>query len=64
MERKKSQVYLLRKGRRSAIERRQFSYSYCIPERRSCRDRRRIAEREISCDMTGGIKYREVLAVW
>jgi hypothetical protein len=62
MERKKSQVYLLRKKRRSGIKRRQFSYSYYIPERRSFRERRRITEREISCDITGGIEYRETLA--
>ena len=64
MGRKESQVYVLCKKRRSGIERRQFSYSYCIPERRSVRDRRRVAGREeISCDITGGIKYREVSAV-
>ncbi len=59
MERK----YVLHKKRRSGIERRQFSYSYCIPERRSFSDRRRIAEREINCNMLGGIEYREALAV-
>ena len=63
MGRKESQVYVLSKKRRSGIKRRQFSYSYYIPERRLFRDRRRISEREISCEMTGGIEYREALAV-
>jgi len=63
MGRKESQVYILCKKRRSGIESQQFLYSYYIPERRSFRDRRRMAEREISCDMTGGIEYREALAV-
>lgn len=63
MGRKKSQVYVLCKKRRLAIERRQFSYSYYIPERRSFRDRRGIAEREISCDIIDRTKYREALAV-
>lgn len=63
MGRKESQVYLLCKKRRSGIERQQFLYSYYISERKSFRDRRRMAEREISCDMTGGIEYREPLAI-
>jgi len=63
MGRKKSQVYVLCKKIRSGIERRDFSYSYYIPERRSFRDRRGIAEREISCDITDRIKCRETLAV-
>jgi hypothetical protein len=63
MGRKESQVYVLCKKRRLGLERRQFLYSYCIPERRSFRDRRRITEREISCDITGRIKNRGSLAV-
>jgi hypothetical protein len=36
---KKNITYLFN-GRRSGIVRRQFSYSSCIPERRSIKDRR------------------------
>jgi hypothetical protein len=63
MGKKESQVYVLCKKRRLGIERRQFLYSYCIPERRSFRDRRGIGRREISRDITSRIKYKEALAV-
>ncbi len=33
------------KNRRSGIERREFSYSFCFPERRSGQDRRQGYER-------------------
>ncbi len=36
---KKNITYLFN-GRRLGIERRQFLYSFCIPERRSSKDRR------------------------
>jgi len=35
-------------GRRSGAERRNFSYTYCIPERRNGQDRRKGKDRRMS----------------
>lgn len=45
-------------GRRSGIERRQFSYSAHSPERRKGHDRRRHPDRRGSTDRRSGVERR------
>ena len=45
-------------GRRSGIDRRQFSYSYHIPEKRSSKDRRNGIDRRSGLDQRSGIARR------
>jgi hypothetical protein len=48
-----------RGGRRLGIDRRRFSYSHHIPERRSGRDRRRITDRRAELDQSMILKRRK-----
>jgi hypothetical protein len=51
-------------GRRSGIDRRQFSYSEHIPERRDDKDRRSgIDRRNISCETIGDKERRSVFDI-
>ena len=45
-------------GKRSGIDRRQFSYSYHIPEKRSSKDRRNGIDRRSGLDQRSGIARR------
>ena len=46
-------------GRRSGIERRRFSYSLHIPERRSGTDRRKIEDRRREADYSESLKRKK-----
>ena len=48
-------------GRRSGIDRRQFSYSKHIPERRSEGERRSGPERRSGLERRGGVERRRTL---
>ena len=47
-------------GRRSGVDRRQFSYSSCIPERRVESDRRSDTDRRGDVDRREGVERRKV----